>query len=131
MGLVERLHQSKPQLYYMIDKSASVPVGATLATLKSMGARPKMYDEKNLIINWKPSILVVAESVGGTTPSEYKISPWLSTEANTINHLGIYWFSDVLIPANNPAYYIDVEVQFEFKKPLWEVPLLPKVPPLF
>lgn len=112
----------KPQLYYMIDKSASVPLGATLTTLKAMGARPKMFDEKNFQVNWKPSILVLAESLAGSTPSEYKISPWLSTEANAINHLGIYFISDCLASASAVGYYVDIEVQFEFKKPLWEVP---------
>lgn len=112
----------KPQFYYMIDKSASIPTTATLDTLKSMGARPKMFDEKNLVVNWKPSILVLAESVGGSTPSEYKISPWLSTEANTINHLGIYFYSDVGTSLYGSTFLVDIEVQFEFKKPVWIVP---------
>lgn len=112
----------KPQFYYMIDKSASIPNTATLDTLKSMGARPKMIDEKNLVVNWKPSILVLAESVGGNTPSEYKISPWLSTEANTINHLGIYFYSDVGLSQYGSLFFVDIEVQFEFKKPVWIVP---------
>lgn len=119
----------KPQLYYMIDKSASVPIGATLATLKSMGARPVSYDEKNFVVNWSPSILVVAESAAGSTASEYKISPWLSTEANNINHLGIYFFSAQggISPV---AMQIDIEVQFEFKKPLWVVESVEGVSPV-
>jgi len=115
----------KPQFYYMIDKSAAVPVGATLDTLKAMGARPRMFDEKNAIVSWKPSVLVVAESLAGSTPSEYKLSPWLSTEADNINHLGLFWFSDCAQSGNATGYYADIEVQFEFKKPLWIVPPTP------
>jgi len=122
----------KPYLYHMIDKSGAIPNTITLEGLKGMGAKPRALDEKPLTISWAPSVLTDVMTVGGAVPasqgSQYKISPWLSTSANTTNnlwapsevdHLGVYWF--VYSPGfsgSSPVYTVDIEVQFEFKKPL-------------
>lgn len=122
---------SKPNLYYMIDKSGSIPTNVTLEGLKQMGARPTQLDEKNLVRSWTPSVLLPAQyapGVGGVSSAKYQVSPWLSTNADPtqagwvpsgIDHLGIYFYVDQLInPTNIYAYTIEMEVQFQFKKPL-------------
>lgn len=123
----------KPKLYYMIDKSGTVPTNITLEGLKQMGARPIDLDEKPIVRTWKPSVLTSDMVTGGagaaTQPSQYKISPWLSTSstpvftpwnANSVDHLGIYFIVDsVSFVSTTLNYKVDVEVQFEFKKPLW------------
>ena len=95
-----------PNLFYMIDKSGSIPTNITLEGLKQMGAKPRAFDEKPLTIGWKPSVLTADMTAGGAAftvqPSQYKISPWLNTNANsvdiaasnpsTIDHLGVYWY---------------------------------------
>lgn len=123
----------KPYLYHMIDKSGSIPTNITLEGLKQMGAKPRALDEKPLYINWRPAVLQDALTAGGAAPTSqgaaYKISPWLNTSnisvaspwnPSTVDHLGVYWFLEA--PANGSpptfTYEIDVEVQFEFKKPL-------------
>lgn len=121
---------SKSNLYYMIDKSGVIPTNVTLEGLKQMGARPRQLDEKNMTISWSPSVLESVMYTGGlnnATPSRYTISPWLSTsavpiqpgvfQASGIDHLGIYWFIDQLSNPIGVQYTIEVEVQFEFKKP--------------
>lgn len=125
--------QGKPNLYYMIDKSGTIPTNITLEGLKQMGARPRALDEKPIVITWRPSVLTSDMTTGGAgavaQPSQYKISPWLSTSstpvftpwnANSVDHLGIYWLVDsTSFSATTLNYKVDVEVQFEFKKPLW------------
>lgn len=110
---------SRPQMYYIIDKSGSVPVGVTLEGLKQMGAKPRSFDDKPMSILWRPSVLQDTQNnaLAGEA-SAYKISPWLSTVNNDINHYGIWWYAEQLF---NPGsqYNAEVEVQFEFKKPLW------------
>lgn len=122
----------KPFLYYMIDKAGAIPNTVTLEGLKGMGAKPRALDEKPITISWAPSVLNQVMTVSGAAPqsqgSAYKISPWLNTSSQTVNsawapsqvdHLGIYWY--VVAPsysATNNTYQIDIEVQFEFKKPL-------------
>lgn len=124
---------SKPNLYFMIDKSGSIPTNVTLEGLKAMGAKPKQLDEKNLSFEWSPSVLEATMYAGGgagvTSASKYKISPWLTTNANVVSpgvfqangtdHLGIYWYVDQLLNTQAAyAYTCEVEVQFQFKKPL-------------
>lgn len=123
---------TKPRLYYMIDKSGSIPTNVALEGLKAMGARPREIDESSVVISWAPSVLESAmDAAPNSMASKYRISPWLSTAAvpvqpgafvpSTVDHLGLYWYIDA---PTNPAgllFPIEVEVQFEFKKPLTNI----------
>lgn len=121
----------KPYLYYMLDKSGSIPTNVTLEGLKQMGAKPRVFDEKSINISWSPSVLQDTMTVGGAAPvaqgAAYKISPWLNTSnvsvgplwnASTVDHLGVYWMVECPVNGTATTYEIDCEVQFEFKKPL-------------
>lgn len=123
---------SKMHLYYMIDKSGSIPTNITLEGFKQMGARPIELDEKERKITWKPSVLeaaMYAPGLGNTNQAKYVVSPWLTTQntpvapgafvASGIDHLGIYWYVEQLVVGGAPQpYQCELEVQFEFKKPL-------------
>lgn len=122
---------SKPSLYYMIDKSAGIPLGMTLEGLKGMGAKPRSFDEKPISVTWSPSVLQTTQNLIGDVASSYKISPWLSTNASPdsavwnpsqVQHNGIFWW---MYTQSVPtiAYSMEVEIQFEFKKPLVDRPL--------
>jgi len=120
---------TKPRLYYMIDKSGTIPTNITLEGLKQMGARPRELDESNIVIQWAPSVLEASmDNAPNSIPAKYRISPWLATNnqplqpgafiPSAVDHLGLYWYLDAL---NNPEgyqYQCEVEVQFQFKKPL-------------
>lgn len=125
---------SKPNLYYMIDKSGAIPTNASLEALKQMGAKPIQLDEKNLTVSWAPSVLesvmYAAGGTGAASSSKYKVSPWLTTTAdnvspgvfiaNAVDHLGLYWYVDQLV-AGGYQYTVECEVQFQFKKPLMNI----------
>jgi len=118
----------KPNFYYMIDKSGSIPDNVTLEALKQMGAKPRAFDERPITVTWRPSVLTNDQSLGGgVQASQYKVSPWLNTNRNAtnpgafapsdINHLGIKWYME----QGNPQGYqfsVEVTIQFQFKKPL-------------
>lgn len=123
----------KPNLYFMLDKSGSLPTNITLEGLKAMGARPRQLDEKNMSVSWAPSVLdytMIASGAAPTAnPAKYKISPWLSCNENIVapgafnpsrvDHLGLYWYVDQANPGATPSVYtVEIEVQFVFKKPL-------------
>lgn len=112
---------ARPNFYYMLDKSGAISPVATLDQLKQMGARPRSVDNKPTSIEWKPSVLTEEETLGGAVAAQYKLSPWLSVNAPTIQHRGVYWFLEELFPggAAGVQYEVEMEVQFEFKKPLW------------
>lgn len=121
---------SRPNLYYMIDKSGSVPLNATLEALKNMGARPHAIDNRQFTITWRPSVLnevFGAPPAGQPQGAQYKISPWLSTNeavvapgvwnASTVPHLGLFWYVEQLFQGG-VQFNAELEVQFIFKKPL-------------
>lgn len=119
---------SKMNVYYMIDKSGSIPVNPTLEQLKQMGAKAHALDEKPFKISYRPSVLTADQvAVNAVVASQYKVSPWLSTsinplgaawQASTIDHLGVFWYVEQLF-GGGVQYNCEMELQFEFKKPLW------------
>lgn len=130
---------SRPNVYYMIDKSGSIPTNINLEGLKQMGAKARRFDEKPFVISWAPSVLDVAQQAapGVFQSAQYKVSPWLSTSANpmgavfaasTIDHLGCFWYVEQLF-GGGIQYEAELEVQFQFKKPLWYQPGNQPVPP--
>lgn len=126
---------AKPNLYYMIDKSGSIPDNVTLEGLKQAGARPHAFDEKPIHVSWRPSVLQEEQVAGGgTSGAGYKISPFLSTDAtpgnvgvwnpSRVNHLGIKWYMECT--NTSLGVNLEAELQFEFSKPIY--PALASVP---
>ena len=123
---------SIPQLYFMMDKSNSIPTNADSNTFFSMGARPRRMDDKNLTYYWHPTALVSnLIAPGVVSAAQLKTRPWLSTNANAQNpaagwapdqtdHLGCAFYVTKINPADNLQYDVDVEVVFQFRKPVWK-----------
>lgn len=120
---------SVPNLFYMIDKSGSLPNNPTLPMLKQMGAKAHRFDDRPIVVSWRPSVLdLAATAPANASSAQYKISPWLSTNANqlgvgvwnpsTVDHLGIFWYSEQDISVQLAYYSIETTVEFQFKKPL-------------
>lgn len=122
----------KMRLYYMIDKSGSIPENPTLEALKQMGAKPINLDEKPIKISWRPSVLegVYNGNLPGITPNRYRISPWLSTDDKTLEavpgtpwtpsgvaHLGVYFYVDQVF-LSGTQFQCELNVEMQFKKPL-------------
>lgn len=121
-----------PQLYFQMNKYQSIPTTASLQTLLDMGCRPYRFDDKNLIRAYKPTVLLAADTTPSLVAVAQKVmtTPWLSTNANAQNptptwspsaveHLGCVF----IVQKPNPAtptinYTLDVEVVFQFRKPL-------------
>lgn len=123
-----------PYVYYMYDKSGSLPTNIGVGNLLQMGAKPIRFDDKTVTMKWRPTVVQdVAFSAGGapagSAPAQYKVSPWLNTNANfitpgawtpsSVDHLGVYWFVET--SGANSLYDAVLTVNFAFKKPLVEV----------
>jgi len=124
------LGATKPFLYHMVDKSGSIPDNITLEALKQAGARPRAFDEKPISVTFKPAVLnAVLNTVAGSTYGGYRVSPLLSTNQNattagafvasSIAHQGLKWYIDTAGSSLN--IIMEVEIQFQFFKPLWSV----------
>lgn len=119
-----------PQFYSMIDKAQAIPIGATIDTLRSMGARPKRFDDKNIVVKYAPGVQAVVWDGGALqAPSAPKISPWLSTNAapdaawlcSSVEHGGLFYILDTQgsLPGDGQYEYgVEVEIQVQFRKPL-------------
>lgn len=118
----------KPNLYYIIDKSGSIPDNFTLEGLKQAGARPVPLDERPIFVRWSPSVLnETLNAAGAGSASGYKVSPLLATNGNatnpgpwipsTVAHLGLKYYVEQ--QGGVSAVNVEAEVQFEFFKPIW------------
>lgn len=125
----------RPNLYWLIDKSGSVPRNLTLEQLKQMGCKPHACDNKPYKVSYTPSVLTGVSTASLTPPNftvvgqSYRLSPWLSTSDNegtgwapsVVEHLGLYWYMEQTQASQIGEYLVDMEVQFQFKKPLIQV----------
>lgn len=120
----------KPYLYYIIDKSGSMPDNFTLEGLKQAGARPIALDEKPVSVTWTPAVLnETLNAAGAGSASGFKVSPLLATNGNatnpgvwipsTVAHLGLKFYIEQGGAAQTTT--VEIEVQFAFSKPIWPV----------
>lgn len=126
---------SVPYLYCMIDRTKNLVAANTVDTLKRLGAKPRRLDEKILEFSYKPSVLTAtfdANPPAGQLQSQftqYKVSPWLNTRdseslitwnPDTTDHLGCVWYAENSGGQDIP-YKVELVVEFEFKKPSYQV----------
>lgn len=126
-----------PQMYFQMNKYASIPTNATVQTLLDMGARPIRFDDKNITRAWKPTVLMGADQTAPSSQLEasvVKTTPWLSTNQlaqnptsgwspSNVEHLGCVFFVTKPSPTTPTiAYNVDVEVVFQYRRPLAQVP---------
>lgn len=122
---------SIPYLYYLIDRVGAIRDSVSLNELRSMGARPHRFDDKTIVVSYKPGVKVAVSAANTTavSPQRYIMSPWLSTQAlepseapqvSDTDHFGIWWCLDAKSIEGDGAYEydVDVEVNFQFRKAL-------------
>lgn len=125
-----------PNLYYIIDKTDATPFNADVTTLKNMGAKPIRFDDKTIVVSFKPAVLWKGYDENGTNTNfaMSKISPWLSTNDNntsdsqpwspcSVDHHGIVY--GVFGGVAGANYRVETTAHFEFKKPLYTQPAIP------
>lgn len=123
---------SVPYFYYMVDKVGALRSNVTLSQLQQMGAKPHRFDDKTLTVKYRPAVstTMVAADVTQVIGGQLKVSPWLNTMGNinstdpaaisTVDHFGLWWILDAKgLPGDaNYQYDLDVQVDFQFRKPL-------------
>lgn len=119
-----------PTLYYVIDKSDSIPfIGTTVANLQDCGAKPIRFDDKQITVEFKPAVTwkVLDENGASTNFGMTKVSPWLATNDNntsdtatwspsSVDHHGIIYTVTGGVSGQN--YRVEATLHFQFKKPL-------------
>lgn len=133
---------SVPYLYYMIDRTNVIKPNATLQMLQSMGAKPNRFDDKTVMVKYRPGVLASVDSktTGLALANKPYISPWLSTmddpdntaaAPSLVNHFGLWYMLDAKgLPGDGQYEYdVDIEVNFQFRKPLTVIESPATVPP--
>lgn len=132
----------RPNLYWLIDRGQNLvnTTAYTLENLKQMGCRPTACDEKPKSFTFRPAIneAILGNAAGNTLISKPRLSPWLSTNQfagtatnwspSQVPHSGMCWIMEQANPPAVPTYGVDVEVQFQFMKPLVELQAQAKAP---
>lgn len=123
---------SVPYLYYIIDKTGSLFYqNVNFNSLRDAGAKPIRMDDKTRTITFKPAVLQQGfDAATGNAPwSTYKISPWLTTNANNMSatnpwapnstdHLGLcLGLEQEETSAGVASFDLDFVVHFQFRKP--------------
>lgn len=127
-----------PQLFAMIDKTGTIAPNASLNDLKKMGAKPRRFDDKNIVYQFAPAVLLNSNEVdnGAVTnvfAGAYKVSPWLPTNQNagsltnnfvinSVDHRGLRFYIQGANLAQNNIGELSLEIEYEFKKPFWPSP---------
>lgn len=121
---------SIPHLYWMIDRTGSLRAVTNADTLKKLGARPHRMDDKLVHFSYRPSVVNSAAdaTAGADLFVQYKMTPWLPTResntlvwnANTTDHFGVIYIVEN-VGGQTIQYAVEREVQFEFKKPSFQV----------
>lgn len=120
-----------PQFYWKINRFGDVPnasVGNFETYWIQQGARPHRLDDKNLVITFKPNILLQASTPG--LGSQVKMTPWLPTDSSggtttyspsDVTHYGITFLANcptAVGQPNVPLGTIQTTVYYQFKNPL-------------
>lgn len=121
-----------PQIYFQVDKANTVPINASQQTLLDMGVKPIRFDDKNIVRSYRPNILYGVDTTGvALTAGAVKPASWLSTNANAadpttvwapsaVDHIGCCLYVTKPNPLTPTISFVaDVEVVFDFRKPLW------------
>lgn len=138
---IQQNNASVPNLYYVINKSDTLDCG-TFNQLKDAGAKARRFDDKAVVVSWKPAVAnatIQAQTNTGIVPTaiawaSYRTSPWLSTDnspadgttafsPSEVPHKGILYGVEQDITASPYSYGVELTVHAEFKKPLTFLPL--------
>lgn len=129
-----------PQLYAMVDKRGAIPINFDEQTLQSMGAVPRRFDDKNVMVKYTPSVLqssLTDPALLTVQVASARDKPWLPTNISPnvsvfapsdVDHFGLSWRACVPLGAQAVLYDIDIKVDFEYRKARFNT-FSPNAPP--
>lgn len=124
-----------PMLYYQIDKTLSCSQFTAISQFRAIGCRGTPFN-REITVSFKPA---VAQGVVDNQPNygtqivaKPLLSPWISTNQQAGNplvstwapsqadHMGLIWGVESITAqaAATTFYKVEVEYEYEFKKPL-------------
>lgn len=124
-----------PYFHWVINKTGSGYVGLTKDWYLQNGAKPRRFDDKNVVIQYAPAVLIDTVEAGAAgvvnQPNLPKVRQWLTTNADafgavfnpsTVSHTGHYQLITSEGSTQAMTYRMTMTAEFEFKKPLSKLP---------
>lgn len=125
-----------PYLYWVINKSGTEYPGLNLAWFVANGAKPRRFDDKSIVISYRPAVALDTLEAGTPAPTQQpnmpKTSPWLNTTKDAfltsgfapsqVSHTGHYLMVDSPGSAIPMKYELTLTAEFQFKKPNAAIP---------
>lgn len=119
---------SVPTLYWKMNRYGDIPAAFAGDYMRSLGAKPYRFDDKQVVVRFKPNTLYQQQNTVGPSSASIKITPWLSTDdtpqdnlftLSTATHYGISLFVEGggAGTANGPVGTYELQVVYEFKNP--------------
>lgn len=117
-----------PNLYWKMNRFADNPPAWNVDDIKAMGAKPLRFDDKAVVLSYKPNILLANESAGSVSGS-VKMTPWLNTDTeadtaqfqpSTTEHYGHFYYVECGQINDSTVLNVgtlDVTIYYEFKNP--------------
>lgn len=116
-----------PTLYWKMNRFADAPAAFTGDDLRSLGAKPIRFDDKQVIVSYKPNILT-AQATAGSVSGSLKMTPWLNTDSapntpnfnpSTTEHYGHFFIVEAGVQGAGtyPVGTFDATIYYEFKNP--------------
>jgi len=118
---------SVPTLYHKLNRMADAPAVFTADNLRSLGAKPRRFDDKQLNLSYKPNILL-GNATAGSISGSMKMTPWLNTDISpdtstfspsTTEHYGHFFVVEAVMngAGATPVGTYDATIYYEFKNP--------------
>jgi len=116
-----------PTLYWKMNRFADAPGYFNSSDLKTLGAKPIRFDDKQISLAYRPNILTGIVS-GGDNSGSVKMTPWLNTDQapdtpnfviSDTNHYGHFHLVECAMAGNGslPVGTFDASIVYEFKNP--------------
>lgn len=117
-----------PTLYWKMNRFADAPAAFTADNLRTLGAKPIRFDDKQYTMSYKPNILLTQASAGSQS-GQLKMTPWLNTDTapntpnfapSTTEHYGHFFIVDAPLlngAGTTPLGTFEATIYYEFKNP--------------
>lgn len=116
-----------PTLYWKMNRFADAPAAFTGDDLRSLGAKPIRFDDKQVVVSYRPNILM-AQATAGSVSGSVKMTPWLNTDSapntpnfvsSTTEHYGHFFIIEAGVQGAGtyPVGTFDATIYYEFKNP--------------
>lgn len=124
-----------PYLVWKINREANAPAGITYDWFLQNGAKLLRFDDKSVIVRYKPSVIFDTVEAGlpgvGNQAAAPKTMQWLSTNRDPFapgfapsqtSHAGHLVLVSSPGSADPMSYRMTVTAEFQFRKPLARIP---------